>query len=253
MANFCEQCGSELGLDAQYCGECGEPVEPLSAAFTSPPAVTLPAPAGESVNPAPKQPVLTTVTRGEGSGELPPKEQLGLLWASAAGPTDCPGCHQTQGSPGALCPACGSRYPSPRAALIGCFLLILGVLILLIALISTGGLLQDSASGSTKMSGLEATGWFAAIAGVCALVYSVGRNGPKTPTSCCGCSCVVVLLVIPAVGASLWVQGGPVLAAAIVPAAIPIVWLLDAATVTAWLLLETGRVLLRRTTIPSPG
>ena len=27
MANYCEQCGSELGFDAQYCGECGEPVD----------------------------------------------------------------------------------------------------------------------------------------------------------------------------------------------------------------------------------
>ncbi|CAB4865932.1 MAG: hypothetical protein F2799_02260 [Actinobacteria bacterium] len=246
MSNYCEQCGSELGLDAQYCGECGEPVDSLSTAFTSPPAVTRSAPAAVPAEPSPKQPVLANVTRGEGGGELPPKEQLGLLWAAAAGPTDCPGCRQTQGSPGALCPACGSRYPSPRAALIGVFLLILGALLLLFALISTGGLLQDSASGSTQMGGLEATGWFAAAVGLGALIYSVGRNGPKTPTSCCGCSCVVVLLVIPAVGASLWVHGGPLLAAAIVPAAIPIVWLLDAATVVAWLVLETGRIYLRR-------
>ena len=250
MANYCEQCGSELGFDAQYCGECGEPVDgfalggpgtPAPLPSTPPPPPPPPAPV-----PSEKKSVLADVTRGEGGDELPAGQQLKLLWASAAGPTDCPGCKTTQGPPGAICPACGSRYPSPKAGLVGIVLFALGALLLLLALIVNGGLLQETSSGASKTSGLEGVGWFALIAGLVGLFYSVGRNGPKSQTSCCGCSCVVVILVLPAAGIGLWAASGPVLAAAVIPAAIPIMWILDGATVLAWLCVNSCALLIRK-------
>ncbi|MEI7560115.1 MAG: zinc ribbon domain-containing protein [Actinomycetes bacterium] len=241
MANYCEQCGSELGFDAQYCGECGEPVDSFSLGSTGTPTPA-PPPAASS---APSKSMPADVNPVPAGEDLPPGEQIKLLWASAAGPTDCPGCKTTQGTPGSICPACGSRYPSPKAALVGIVLFALGALLLLLALIVNGGLLQETSSGASKVSGLEGTGWFALIAGLVGLFYSVGRNGPKTQTSCCGCSCVVVILMLPAAGIGLWVTSGPALAAAVIPAAIPIMWVLDGATVLAWLCVETGSLAIR--------
>ena len=154
-------------------------------------------------------------------------EWLGKAWAQAGGAVECPGCHTTAGPPGALCPACGSRFPSPRTAMVGIALALLGGFFLLLALIFTGGLLQETRRGETDVSTVEVFGWLFAVVGVGMLIYSVGRSGPQRQSSCCGCSCAIALLAIPAAGWALWTAGGPLLAAAAVPAWIPLSWALE--------------------------
>ena len=62
-----------------------------------------------------------------------------------------------------------------------------------------------------------------------------GRIGPAQPRqlSCCGCSCVVVLLVLPSAGALLWMHGGPTMAALALPAWIPLSWAMHGCGVLA--------------------
>ena len=160
-------------------------------------------------------------------------EQLGKAWAQAGGQVGCPGCQTTTGSPGALCPSCGSRYPSPRGAMVGIAAALLGSLFLLIAYIATGHLLHSKANGHTDVGTLETLGWLLGIVGVGMVVYSVGRSGPQKQTSCCGCSCAVALIVIPAAGWVLWTAGGPLLAAVVIPAWVPLSWILEYAA-QAW-------------------
>jgi hypothetical protein len=59
-----------------------------------------------------------------------------------------------------------------------------------------------------------------------ALAYAsyTGRVGPQRQGSCCGCSCAVALLVIPAAGLALWSQGGADVAAFALPASLPLSW-----------------------------
>jgi hypothetical protein len=157
----------------------------------------------------------------------------------------CPGCRKTTGTPGALCPACGSRYPSPRTIMVGFAVGLLGGLLLLIALVATGGLLQESsANGEFNISTVEAMGWLFGVVGVGMVIYGVGRSGPERQQSCCGCSCAVALLAIPAAGWALWVSGGPLLAALALPAWFPLSWTIHAGAVFAyWSRKVAGKVI----------
>jgi hypothetical protein len=144
-------------------------------------------------------------------------ERLGKAWAQAGAAVECPGCHTTTGPPGALCPACGSRFPSPRVAMVGIAVALLGGFFLF----------------------LEGVGWLCALVGGGMVVYSVGRSGPQRQSSCCGCSCAIALLAIPAAGWAVWTAGGPLLAAAAVPAWIPLSWALEAES-RLWRLVGLG-------------
>ena len=93
------------------------------------------------------------------------------------------------------------------------------------------------------MSGLEAFGWLGLFGGIGGVFYSFGRSGPKGQTSCCGCSCLVLVLALPAGALLIWQSGGPLLAAAAVPLAIPFVWCLDAAATLGWAIKESFKVL----------
>jgi hypothetical protein len=81
-----------------------------------------------------------------------------------------------------------------------------------------------------------------AVIGVGALIGAIamssqakGRVGPaqSRQASCCGCSCVVALFVVPAGGALLWIHGGPALAALAFPAWIPLSWAIRGGEVLA--------------------
>ena len=137
------------------------------------------------------------------------------------GQPECPGCRRTTGPPGALCPYCGSVYPDPSAGGAAAALWVVAV----------GGiglsLLTQSVSGAVAgVLGLIGIGALIGAVGMGA--RSKGRVGPAVPrqASCCGCSCVVALLVIPSVGALMWAHGGPALATLAVPAWVPLSWVI---------------------------
>jgi hypothetical protein len=136
----------------------------------------------------------------------------------------CPGCRRTIGPPGALCPYCGSVYPNPEAGAIRAVLFGVAAVGIGLALLIQG------------VSGAVAAVF--AVIGIGALIGAFaigpqwkGRIGPAQPRqlSCCGCSCVVALLVLPSAGALLWMHGGPAMAALAVPAWIPLSWAIHAA------------------------
>jgi len=62
----------------------------------------------------------------------------------------CPGCKSTQGPPGALCPSCGSRYPSHQVAVAGLVILLAGA-----AVFGIGALAEsDGAEGVGVLIGV---------------------------------------------------------------------------------------------------
>lgn len=140
----------------------------------------------------------------------------------------CPGCRRTTGPPGALCPLCGSVYPDPSAGGLAAALWVVAVVGIGLALLTAG------LSGSVAaVFGLIGIGALAGALGTGA--QSKGRVGPAVSrqTSCCGCSCAVVLLVLPSAGALLWMHGGPMMAALIVPAWAPLSWAIRGAEALA--------------------
>jgi RNA polymerase subunit RPABC4/transcription elongation factor Spt4 len=209
MANYCRNCAQALEPSWRACPNCGTEVEPSTEG-------------GGTKEEGPS---------GAHGPRLPPdaslSDRVSYAWAQASGPVECPGCHQTTGMAGALCPECGSRYPSPRTGMVGSGIAAFGGLLLLIALIGTGGLLQED------VGGVESVGWLLLVVGIGMTIYSVGRVGPQRQASCCGCSCVIALLVLPAATLALWSAGGPLLAAIALPAWVPLIWLLEAAALTA--------------------
>jgi RNA polymerase subunit RPABC4/transcription elongation factor Spt4 len=219
MSNFCAECGQAVEPEWRVCPACGTPIQgdvAQPAEPTTPPAVQ-PTPVKA---PAPPQ-------------GAPLSDRLQHLWNQASGPTKCPGCQRSMGTPGALCPYCGSRFPSPRVGLIGIGVAAIGGVLLLVAFISTGGLLETHRrDGSSTIEGL---GWLALIAGVVMFVYSVGRSGPQRQASCCGCSCVVAAVLLPGVVLAFWSAGGPAMAGLGVVAWAPLIWTLDAGLIGGWL------------------
>lgn len=222
MANFCPNCGEQLQADWRACPKCGQGVEPAAEA---------PAPEAPTSKPAEKQSALIVPDRARETQPLPQGATLGdriqHAWEQATGPMVCPGCQQTRGVAGALCPACGSRYPSHRTAMIGGGVAALGGFLLLISLIATGGLLKSETEGGS--GSLEGIGWLLLIVGIGMGVYGMGRAGPAQQQSCCGCSCAIAILLVPATAALLWSTGGPFLAPAAIPMWIPLSWTLDVA------------------------
>jgi hypothetical protein len=79
-------------------------------------------------------------------------------------------------------------------------------------------LLSDSACERRFLSGV---GWGICGLGVGGGQATIGRVGPEKQQFCCGCSCLVLLLVLPALGGLLYSHGGPVMAADAVPLWIP--------------------------------
>ena len=178
-----------------------------------------------------------------GDQELGIGAQIKSIWAEAAGNTDCPGCRKTSGAPGALCPACGSRYPSPRAAVAGAIAVGVGGVLLLLALAIQGGL---GGGSSGDIGSLEGFGWLLVIGGFIGVFYSVGRSGPERQSSCCGCSCLVLVLALPAGALLMWNAGGPLMAASAIPLAFPLVWCLDASATIGWAVKETLNTIIAR-------
>jgi len=79
---------------------------------------------------------------------------------------------------------------------------------------------------------LLALGFCGILAAGAGFSESLSRVGPvqaEQSASCCGCSCVVALLVIPAGALTLWSAAGPEYALLAVPAWVPLVRLMDAA------------------------
>lgn len=65
----------------------------------------------------------------------------------------------------------------------------------------------------------------------------VGPQQPKQAASCCGCSCAIAVLLIPASALALWSAAGPEYAVLALPAWVPLVRLMDAAArLGSWLL-----------------
>ena len=220
MAKFCSECGDPLAEDWRVCPRCETPIaNPRSPALAARELDEPSAPV--EVSPPPQQDDATLFQR------------LEYHWNQTSGPTECPGCQRATGPPGALCPFCGSRFPSPKVGLVGLGLAALGGFLLLIAYLATGGLLEtDRRNGSSPV---EAVGWLTLLIGGAIFVYSVGRSGPQRQASCCGCSCVVAALALPSTALLLYAAGGPSAAALALPVWIPLVWVLDAAWVAGWL------------------
>jgi hypothetical protein len=140
----------------------------------------------------------------------------------------CPGCRRTTGPPGALCPYCGSVYPDPDAGAMRAVLFIVAAVAIGLALLIQGV--------SEPVAAVFAVIGVGALIGAFAIGPQwKGRIGPAQPRqlSCCGCSCVVVLLVLPSAGALLWMHGGPTMAALAVPAWIPLSWAMHGCGVLA--------------------
>jgi hypothetical protein len=135
----------------------------------------------------------------------------------------CPGCLRTTGPPGALCPYCGSKYPDPKARETAALLGVVAAVGIGLALLIQG--LSESVAGVFAVIGVAAL-----IGAIAISSQAKGRVGPgqSRQASCCGCSCVVPVLVVPAAGALLWIHGGPALAAVAFPAWIPLSWAIHA-------------------------
>jgi hypothetical protein len=175
---FCSSCGHPLNPGDSFCSSCGAPVA-----------------ATAETQPDPAEPLT-----GEQSNLVP-----------------CPGCVQTWGVPGALCPACGSRYGDPSMKQPMKILGLVGVILVGIAL-----LLNDVSEGAANVVG--AIGVLSLVLAAFAYASYTGRVGPQRQGSCCGCSCAVALLLIPAAGLALWSQGGADMAAFALPASLPLSW-----------------------------
>lgn len=170
MGNFCANCGADV-KGARFCRQCGTRVAPDASAELTQPAA---APAA-------------------GDARL----------------VTCPGCHTTAGHPGALCPACGSRYPNNQLAAVGVGALLAGVTVY-----GLGALVHvDTISGIGALIGFIGLGL---------AVYGSGRVGPAQQQSCCGCSCLILLLVLPVGAFALYTNGAPLLAALALPLWVPV-------------------------------
>jgi hypothetical protein len=130
---------------------------------------------------------------------------------------------RTTGPPGALCPYCGSVYPDPSARELAPVLGVIAAVGIGLALAVQG--LSESLAGVFALVGVVAL-----ISAIAMGARARGRVGPAHPrqVSCCGCSCAVALLVLPSVGALLWMQGGPAMAALALPAWVPLSWAIHA-------------------------
>jgi hypothetical protein len=116
----------------------------------------------------------------------------------------------------------------------------IGGLCLLIAYVSTGGLFEGNRFDSSPFEGIGAV---ALVVGGGMFIYSVGRAGPERQSSCCGCSCALLLVTLPGAALYFWTVGGPAASALVLPAAVPLIWLFDAGAVLAWLFLSLLREL----------
>jgi hypothetical protein len=188
----CSSCGEGVDRDSRFCKNCGTAIDWSTAAGpAAPPIATEPV-----VAPAPAPSTGTPAT---------------FL---------CPGCKAYYGPAGALCPHCGSKLPVPGSKDDAIVLATLGGAVFVIGLLVS---IFSSEVGEV----IAALGLLGLIGAAVIGVGSSGRVGPEQKSSCCGCSCVVMLLVIPAASLALWHHGGPLLAALAVPAWIPLSWLAE--------------------------
>lgn len=134
----------------------------------------------------------------------------------------CPGCRQRSGSPGALCPGCGSKLPQPQKAESARALLAIGAVVALV------GYAIYAATGHGGFGALViVVGIITFAVGLAQGKDVAGRVGPERQSSCCGCSCMVALLVVPVGAGLLWSQGGPALAALALPLWVPLSWAVE--------------------------
>lgn len=100
-------------------------------------------------------------------------------------------------------------------------LAVVGVVLILIALAVNG-------ASSDAASWIGAIGFFALLGAGAAFASYSGRVGPQQAKgSCCGCSCLVLVMVVPISGLALWSKGGPEMAALAIPAGVPIALAID--------------------------
>lgn len=188
--NFCPGCGQQREQAGQFCPNCGSRVKERPDASTG-----------------------AQIEVGPVGAKSPPQAN----WLP------CPGCVQTKGPPGAICPNCGSRFPNPSMKEPAQGLAVLGVVLILLA-VAINGVSEDAATWIGVIGVLSLIG-----AGAAWGSYS-GRVGPQPEKgSCCGCSCLVLVLAIPLAGLLLWSKGGPELAILALPVGPPIIWVLDRA------------------------
>jgi zinc ribbon protein len=252
-AAYCHKCGAKLLSGAEFCASCGTSIgqgdDRDATAAEAPPKNREEPTTGRQLN---RCPTCQTINLSEASRckkcgtalvvadegdepegavlEVPRKVESATHETASPTPAglgliECPGCHSTRGMPGALCPSCGSRYPSPGMVEWAVGVAAIGGFLLLVALIAKGHLLNTDDSGF--FATVEGLGWLGVIAAVALAVYGSGRVGPEQQSSCCGCSCVVALILLPAAGAALWGHGGPLMACLAIPAWLPLVRVID--------------------------
>ncbi len=191
---YCPHCGEEVQhATGRYCTKCGGDLVQVDET---------------SAVPVPNEPRVPARSSTPKPAASPPQ--------SSSGNVLCHGCGQVWGPPGAICTGCGSRIRDPNAWRPAAALGALAVVAFLIAVALQGG---ESATKHPDPVGSVFT-VIGVLAGLGALALGaqwLGRVGPEQQQSCCGCSCVVLLLVLPAAGVALWSAGGPVLAAAVFP------------------------------------
>ena len=109
----------------------------------------------------------------------------------------------------------------------------MGGVLLLVAFLTTGGLLEVDRSEGT--SGVESFGWLLLVVGGGTFIYSLGRAGPEQQQACCGCTCAVAIIVLPSTGLALFAGGAPMIASVLTPVVlwVPLSWTLDCSTRTA--------------------
>ena len=188
----CSGCGEGVSRDSRFCKNCGAAID-----WSVVPQQT--------ATPVPTEPVVAPT-------------------AAPSTGTDatflCPGCKAYRGPAGALCPHCGSRLPTPGNTDTAIAVAAISAVVLAIGLLVS---IFDSDVGN-GIAGLGVLGLIgAAVVGV----GSSGRVGPEQKSSCCGCSCLILLLVLPMAGLALWQAGGPTAALLAVPAWILLSWMLE--------------------------
>jgi RNA polymerase subunit RPABC4/transcription elongation factor Spt4 len=188
MANFCPACGVGVEQGASFCPNCGTQLRPEQG---------------------------VVVQEGSEAGPGQGKQR-------------CPGCQRTTGPAGAICPACGSVYPNPEATRrlnSGCLWTALACFVGLVLM----GTDPDSGVLLAVGGTLFLLGGLAGFVLLIPLAEAQGRFGPAGASpSCCGCSCVVALIALPTVALVLWSTSGPLVAALVIPAWVPIVRGMDA-------------------------
>lgn len=94
--------------------------------------------------------------------------------------------------------------------------------------VALGGAALYAFGALAKSDTISGFGVLGALIGAGMFASGLGREGAQQQESCCGCTCLLVLLVLPAGELLLYVHGGLLMALAAFPLWIPSARLLDA-------------------------